>query len=1183
MAAPFMSSLRGSTNSKLLGLDPTTLATKYSVFLRDPRNGNPAAIPDDGTASPMVAPDGDVYFGVLGNPGNGSRGFLLHFSGDLSVVKTPGAFGWDYTPGIVPASSVPSYTGSSAYLLFCKYNDYPSVDGSGVNRVALLDPNATQIDPHSSASGLVEMREVLTVIGPTPDPEPDPSAFPNAVKEWCINAPAVNPATKSVFFTSEDGRSYRWNLVTNTLDQAVVLTPGIGEPYVPTVIGPDGTVYTLNGGTLFALGNVPGINVIISSSSPDLRNTVVGSPITFTATVTGSPATPSGTVTFTDLTYDGLTPVATTLVTNVPLGSNGQASVTTSSLAAGSGFLGNHFITATYNGDASHPASSVTMVQKVHANASTIVLASSPNPSSFGQAVSFTATVSSVPSGAGTPTGMVTFQDGATVIGQVPLNSNGIAAITRSNLTPGNHSMVAIYSSDTKFAASATDPTNFTVTSPANVSGTKTKAGGNTPASIVTYNVVLSNGSSSAQMDNPGKEFTDPLPSSLTLVSASATSGTATATIGTNTVSWNGGIAGNGSVTITITATINNVPDGTSVSNQGTISYDADGNGTNEASRLTDDPSIAGPSDPTTFKVNDVNDAPDAVDDVLSSVAEDSGMRTISIASLLANDTKGPANESGQTLTLTGVSNPVGGTVSSDATNVYFTPAADFNGAASFQYTVTDNGTTNGAPDPKSDTATVSFTITEVNDAPTANNDTLSNVAEDSGAVTIPASTLTANDSKGPANESGQTLSIKTVSNAVGGTVSIVSGNVVFTPTADYSGPASFDYTVEDNGTTNGVADPKTSGPATASFTITAVNDAPTAVNDELADVAEDSGDRTIPFAVLTANDSKGPADESGQTLVVKTVSNAVGGTVSIVGGNVIFTPTADYYGGASFVYTVEDNGTTNGAADPRTSAPAVVRFTITEVNDAPTANNDTLSNIAEDSGPRTIPFADLTGNDSKGPANESGQTLIVKTVSNAIGGTVSIVGGNVVFTPTADYNGPASFDYTVEDNGTTNGVADPKTSGTATVSFNITAVADAPSVTNATTNANTQTTSGLVISRNPADGAEVTHFKITGITGGTLFKNNGTTLINNGDFITFAEGNAGLKFTPGTSNGSFTVQASLSASDAGLQGGTATATITVNPLGGVIRFSAANYSVAEGAGFTTITVERTGDTSGRR
>lgn len=240
-----------SSGCYLLGLNSTTLQTKYSRQLKDPRNGNPAGIPDNGTSSPLVGPDGDVFFGIFAVPNNGSRGFLLHFSGDLSSEKTPGGFGWDYTPGIVPASSVPSYNGSSSYLLFCKYNDYAISDGSGVNRVALLDPNATQIDPHPTAFGLIEMREVLTVIGPTPDAE-NP-AVPNAVREWCINAPAVNPATNSVFFDSEDGHLYRWNLTTNDLDQAVVLTPGIGQPYVPSVIGPDGTVYTLNGGTLLPL------------------------------------------------------------------------------------------------------------------------------------------------------------------------------------------------------------------------------------------------------------------------------------------------------------------------------------------------------------------------------------------------------------------------------------------------------------------------------------------------------------------------------------------------------------------------------------------------------------------------------------------------------------------------------------------------------------------------------------------------------------------------------------------------------------------------------------------------------------------------------------------------------------------------------------------------------------------
>jgi Bacterial Ig-like domain (group 3) len=471
--------VKWSTNNSyayLLGLNSATLERKYSVFLRDPRNSNPASVPEDGTASPMIAPDGDVYFGVLA-ANTGSRGFLLRFSGDLTVTKTPGAFGWDYTPGIIPASLVPSYTGSSPYLLFSKYNDYPSADASGVNRVALLDPNAFQIDPHSSANGLLEMREVLTVIGPTPDTGVNPSTFPWAVREWCINAPAVNPATGSVYFTSEDGRSYRWNLTTNTLDQAVVLTPGVLEPYVPTVIGPDGTVYTLNGGTLFALGSPAGTSVTINSSAPDLRSVVVGTTITFTATVTGTPTSPTGTVTFTDFTYNGTTPVTTTLASNVPLNANGVASVTTSSLTAGGGFRGSHFITAAYSGDGGHPASSVTMVQKVHANATTLVLNSSQSPTNFGQAVTFTATVSSVPSNGGTPTGMVTLQDGATAIGQASLNSSGVVTFTSTSLVPGNHDLVATYASDTQFAASTANlaqviqsGTSTVVTSSANPS-----------------------------------------------------------------------------------------------------------------------------------------------------------------------------------------------------------------------------------------------------------------------------------------------------------------------------------------------------------------------------------------------------------------------------------------------------------------------------------------------------------------------------------------------------------------------------------------------------------------------------------------------------------------------------------------------------------------------------------------
>lgn len=435
----------------LIGFNSVTLQTKYLTLLRDPRNGNPAGIPDNGTSSPMVGPDGDVFFGAFANPNNGSRGFLLHFSADLSTVKTPGGFGWDYTPGVVPASMIPSYNGPSSYLLFCKLNDYAVSDGSGVNRVAILDPNDTQVDPHPSANGLVEMREVLTVISPTPDPQ---SNLPFAVKEFCINAPAVNPATNSVFFDNEDGHLYRWNLAANSLDQAIVLTEGFGQPYVPSVVGPDGTVYTLNGGNLFSLGTRSGAEITISSSSPDLRNTVVGNSLTFTATVTGTGPSPTGTVSFKDVSYDGATVVTSTIADSVPLDAGGHAVITTSSLVSGGGNFGNHFITATYSGDQNHTPTSVTMVQKVHELPSATVVTPSANVSNLGQPVTFTAMVSALPSIAGTPTGMVTFFDGFTVMGQVPLNLSGVASITRSNLVAGDHSIRAVYASDTRFAAS---------------------------------------------------------------------------------------------------------------------------------------------------------------------------------------------------------------------------------------------------------------------------------------------------------------------------------------------------------------------------------------------------------------------------------------------------------------------------------------------------------------------------------------------------------------------------------------------------------------------------------------------------------------------------------------------------------------------------------------------------------
>jgi uncharacterized repeat protein (TIGR01451 family) len=138
---------------------------------------------------------------------------------------------------------------------------------------------------------------------------------------------------------------------------------------------------------------------------------------------------------------------------------------------------------------------------------------------------------------------------------------------------------------------------------PASVSGTKTVAGTFAPGGTVTYTVTLTNAGPGPQQDNPGSEFTDVLPPQLTLVSATATSGTAVATVATNTVTFDGAIPAGGSVTLTITATVNPAAGGATVSNQGSIAFDGDGNGTNDSTALTDDPGTAAPGDPTAFAV----------------------------------------------------------------------------------------------------------------------------------------------------------------------------------------------------------------------------------------------------------------------------------------------------------------------------------------------------------------------------------------------------------------------------------------------------------------------------------------------------------------------------------------------------------------------------------------------------
>ena len=162
-----------------------------------------------------------------------------------------------------------------------------------------------------------------------------------------------------------------------------------------------------------------------------LNPSTVGQAVTFTATVTG--ATPTGTVQFKDGAANLGSPAAL---------SGGVATLATSALTAGL-----HVITAVYGGDVNNATSTSPGVNQVvnpaPAGATTTALVSSHNPSTLGQAVTFTATVNGA-----TPTGTVEFFDGTSSLGTAAVGGGSMATLTTSALTPGTHPITAVYGGD---------------------------------------------------------------------------------------------------------------------------------------------------------------------------------------------------------------------------------------------------------------------------------------------------------------------------------------------------------------------------------------------------------------------------------------------------------------------------------------------------------------------------------------------------------------------------------------------------------------------------------------------------------------------------------------------------------------------------------------------------------------
>lgn len=417
------------------------------------------------------------------------------------------------------------------------------------------------------------------------------------------------------------------------------------------------------------------------------------------------------------------------------------------------------------------------------------------------------------------------------------------------------------------------------------------------------------------------------------------------------------------------------------------------------------------------FTIAAVNDAPVVAQPLpVQSVDEDVPLR-IAATTLLGSVSDVDVATNGQTLRLWRVGEAVNGAVALDANgDVVFTPSKDFNGTARFTYWVADDAGASVAVQ-----ATVA--VRPVNDAPAP-------VARQFALFEDETRTLRATDLIGSpqatdpdTQTNGDTLRITAVrmvgANASRGSVALdAAGNVVFTPAPDWSGQTAFEFEVSDQAGAK--------GRNTATLNLAPVNDAPVAISPTQALSAgiEDTA-KAIPVADLLRN----IRDVDGDALVLKSVTNSVGGSAKIENGQVTFTPAKDFNGTASFAYTVADP---SGA---QVNATATVAFAA--VNDAPVAAYKRIDGRAVEDAELRIGFDELL----QGAYDAEGDALQLKAVKGLDGASASIdwSARQVVFKGAANANGTASFEYTL---------ADPSgATGTQKVDVQVAAVNDNPTV----------------------------------------------------------------------------------------------------------------------------------------
>jgi large repetitive protein len=400
----------------------------------------------------------------------------------------------------------------------------------------------------------------------------------------------------------------------------------------------------------------------------------------------------------------------------------------------------------------------------------------------------------------------------------------------------------------------------------------------------------------------------------------------------------------------------------------------------NVVATATDGASTASTSSATGTSVDVANDAP------VANSATAAGTEDNRVTGTLTG-----TDADGDRLTFALAQNgaPAHGSVTINPDGTYsYTPAANYNGTDSFTFRVSDGrgGVTTG---------TVTIDLAAVNDAPTTSNSAKSG-SEDSQV----SGRVTATDVDGDA----LTFTVPQSGAPAHGTVTMnPDGTYTYTPAANYNGTDSFTYRVSDGngGTATG----------TVTFTIAAVNDAPTTSNATFAG----QEDGTIAGRV-TGNDVDGDA----LTFGLAPNGGPAHGTVTFnPDGTFVYTPAANYNGTDSFTYTVSDGkgGTVTGTATVDVAA----------VNDAPTTAGATVSGDEDNVISGRVVAQDVDGNALNFAVGDAPQH----------GAVTMNPDGTFSYVPNPDFNGTDSFTYTVSDGngGTTTG----------TVTLSVAAVNDAP------------------------------------------------------------------------------------------------------------------------------------------